>query len=94
MHGYSDLVKDGLGFVATILIAVPWLRDYSARRLRSEIEALPVGGRLRAATRRLQARLDGWIDSPKQSDLLIMATGFILLALSFLISLFASLAGA
>ena len=71
------------------------LRDYRARRLPREIEALPIGGWLRAAaTHPLQARLGGWNRRPKQSDLLIMATSFILLALSFLISLFASLAGA
>lgn len=94
MHGHWDLAKDGLGFVATILIAIPWLRDYRARRLRSEVEAFAVGGRLRTATRRLQTRLHHWIDNPKPSDFLIVSMGFFLLALSFLISLLTSIIGA
>jgi len=92
MPGAWDVAKDALGLAGAVVTAIPWIRDFAARRKRGAIEQVPAEGAFRAMLERVDGRLKRWIDAPKPADLLCMIIGLAMVALSFLISLVTNLA--
>ena len=82
-----EVVKDSLGFLGAVIMAVPWLRDYFARRRRDWLRGVPVFGSLAAAIDRRAERLKEKLGRAKDEDFVYMTIGLVLLALSFAISL-------
>jgi hypothetical protein len=81
-----DALKDLLGALGPIMIAIPWLRDFFYRCRRRDVSGVPVSGSLVRLKEAITASLRDKIDSPKMSDFIWTVLGLLLIFLSFLIS--------
>jgi hypothetical protein len=81
-----DALKDFLGAVGPILIAVPWLTDFSLRYRQQTMSNVPVSGPLAQLRNAIVASLQHKIASPKMADFIWTIVGLLLIFLSFLIA--------
>ena len=82
-----DAVKDFLGAVGPILIAVPWFRDFQLRNQKSQVEGVPTEGRLHQIRSLIEDSIRKKIESPKMADFVWTIVGLALIFTSFLIAL-------
>jgi hypothetical protein len=81
--GWS-IAKDAAGFIGSILLFIPWARDFRGRSKLEKVKGVATRLSLKG---RLQQRRETWLARPKAFDLWISLAGLLLIALSFGISL-------
>jgi hypothetical protein len=81
-----DAVKDFLGALGPILIAIPWLRDFFLRYRKKAVSEVPASGRLVHLRDAIVSSLREKIDSPKVADFMWTVVGLLLIFVSFLIA--------
>jgi hypothetical protein len=79
------LAKEVCGFVGTLLVLVPWLRDFRGRRLLERTRDTRTLGSLSVVKAEAIAQHRHWLDRPKPGDLVATIVGFLLIAASFVI---------
>lgn len=82
-----DSIKDLLGLLSAVFIAVPWLREFRLKHDREEMPGRRAAGAMARLVRRIEGRLQRRIESAKPLDLFCTLFGLFLLGLSFLIGL-------
>ena len=87
MAGAMLIVKECLGFVGTLAIALPWARDFSRRWQKRSLEGKRGRGRIGELVAWLQSQDESWLQKPKPFDLMCMAVGLGLLSGSFLLGI-------
>ncbi|MBV8850682.1 MAG: hypothetical protein JOZ16_13990 [Methylobacteriaceae bacterium] len=86
-YTWIDAVKDFLGAVGAILIALPWLLDFRLRGRQEAAEELATAGALSNLKSDIQASLKRKIDTPKVRDLVFTLLGLLCVCASFVIAL-------
>jgi hypothetical protein len=87
-----DVTKDFLGALGSIMMAVPWLRDFYLRYRREKLRDIPTGGGLTVLRDSIKASLRDKIDSPKIADFIWTMLGLLAIFFSFAIALIRGLA--
>lgn len=82
-----DAVKDFLGAIGPVLIAVPWFRDFRLRKQKSQVEDVPTQGRFHQIKSQIEDSIKKKIESPKMEDFVWTIIGLTLIFVSFLIAL-------
>jgi hypothetical protein len=88
-----DALKDFLGALGPVLIAIPWFYDFDLRNKMRETSDMPASGRLSQLKKELQATLKEKVESPKIRDLVWTVAGLGSIFTSFLIALIHGLVG-
>ena len=82
-----DSIKDLLGLLSAVFIAVPWLREFRLKLDRNDMPGHRAAGAMARLVTRVEGRLQRRIESAKPLDLICTLFGLFLLGLSFLIGL-------
>jgi hypothetical protein len=82
-----DALKDFLGALGPIMIAVPWLRDFFFKYRLKAISNVPASGRLVRLKDAIVSSIRERIDSPKVADFIWTILGLLSIFSSFLIAL-------
>lgn len=85
-YSWWDALKDLLGVIGPILIALPWLRDFRLRNLRTKVEGVPAMGRLRRVKETIEGSIRKRIEDPKMADFVWTIVGLLFVFVSFLIA--------
>jgi hypothetical protein len=85
-YTWADAIKDFLGAVGPLLIAVPWFYDFSARLNRKRFSEIRAVGSLAKLKLELEASLKEKIESPKLRDFVWTILGLLCIATSFFIA--------
>jgi hypothetical protein len=85
-YSWWDAVKDFLGAIGSLFIAVPWLRDFWLRNRRSQVREVPAEGRLGKLKAKIENSVREKIESPKIADFVWTVIGLLCIFASFLIS--------
>jgi hypothetical protein len=86
-YSWWDALKDLSGATGSLLIAVPWLKDFWLRRRKSRVEEVAATGKLARLKISIEASMRRKIESPKMSDFVWTTIGLALVFASFLIAL-------
>jgi hypothetical protein len=82
-----DALKDFLGAVGPVMIAIPWFRDFYLRRRKRKVEGIKTAGTaLQSLKDLIQTSLREKIESPKVSDFVWTASGLFCIFCSFFIA--------
>lgn len=85
-YTWWDALKDFLGALGPLLIAIPWFGDFSLRSQRLLLLSLSVSGALKTKKADLEGKIRERIESPKREDAIITVIGLLCIFLSFVIS--------
>jgi hypothetical protein len=85
-YSWWDAVKDFLGATGSILIALPWLRDFWLRYRRSKVQEVAATGRLGRLKSSIEDSMRQKIEAPKMADFVWTILGLLLICASFLIA--------
>lgn len=83
-----DALKDFLGAIGPVLIALPWFIDFFLRKRRAKLQGMRAAGKLAQFRDEILNEVKGKIEEPKLSDLLLTLLGLICVCASFIIALF------
>src|SRR3974377_1476602 len=86
-----DALKDFLGALGPILMAIPWLSDFSVRSSWKQILAVRASGRLAHLKQEIASSLREKFESPKASDFVWTIIGLLPIFFFFLIAVFCGL---
>jgi hypothetical protein len=81
-------VKDFLGAIGPILIALPWYSDFLQRRKSTALSELPLGGRLRLIRNDIVSSIKRRLKEPKVGDVVWTTVGLACICASFLVAFF------
>jgi len=82
-----DALKDFLGALGPILIAIPWFRDFSLRKTAAAMGDVQADGTLARLRERIEQSLRKKIEVPRMSDFVWTVVGLLCIFSSFLIAL-------
>jgi len=82
-----DVATEALGFLGSLVMAVPWFRDFAERFSLHRVRKIVITGPLTRLHTRLVEHLKISIERPRSTDFIYMLVGLLLLALSFGINL-------
>ena len=85
-YSWWGALKDLLGVIGPALMALPWLRDFRLRNLRTKIEGVPAVGRLRKVKEAIEGSIRKKIEDPKIADFAWTILGLLFIFVSFLIA--------
>ncbi len=85
----SPIVSDAVGLVASVLLAIPWYREFLLRRRRDRHDEYEkrTEGALRRRVEKSKTRLTQRLEKASSLDLTLTTLGMTLLAISFGIKL-------
>jgi hypothetical protein len=83
-----DALKDFLGMLGAVMIAIPWLHEFWLKKRRKDISDVRVTGPLNRVKNAIESSLREKIDLPKAADFVWTMAGLLMIFFSFLISLF------
>jgi hypothetical protein len=86
-YTWVDSVKDLLGAIGPILIAIPWFKDFSLRRRIVALRDVPASGKFRDLRDEVEKRIKEKLDAPKFDDIVWTLLGLFCIFLSFVIGL-------
>lgn len=92
-YTWWDALKDFLGALGPVLIAVPWFYDFGLRRRKQQTSDIPVSGKLLKIRADIEATLKQRIESPKPRDLYWTVAGLGCIFASFVIALIHGMLG-
>lgn len=87
MPAVLAIIKESVGFVGAVALALPWLRDFAGRRKTAVIDQSRFAGSLKALASEIVYAQETWLAKPKPFDLLATVLGLALLATAFAIGL-------
>jgi hypothetical protein len=90
-YTWADALKDFLGAIGPLFIAVPWFYDFFARLRERRLGSVLVRGPLATLKTELQTSLKETIANPKARDFVWTIVGLLAIAASFLIAFFRGL---
>jgi hypothetical protein len=88
-----DTLKDFLGVVGSIMMAIPWLRDFYLRQRRTSLSNVPTSGKLSQLRDTIVGSIRDKIDAPKVADFVWTVLGLLCICMSFLIAFVRGIAG-
>jgi hypothetical protein len=86
VYTWWDALKDFLGAIGPILIAIPWLSDFYSKSRAGQLTGVKAQGKLATLKDALQKSLKEKIESPKIWDFMWTIVGLLFIAISFLIA--------
>jgi hypothetical protein len=85
-YTWVDSVKDFLGALGSILVALPWILDFRLRRRQKQAEGLRTAGALSNLRSEIEASIKRKIDAPKARDFVFTMFGLFCICASFVIA--------
>lgn len=91
-YSWWDALKDFLGAFGAFLVAVPWLRDFTARVRLFQARDIPTRGSLDQLRQDIERDARHRVETPRRSDYVLTVLGLTCVWLSFTIAFLRGLA--
>jgi hypothetical protein len=86
-YTWWDALKDFIGALGPVMIAIPWLRDFYLRYKKQRVEGVAAVGALERVKNSIQASLREKINAPKIADFVWTTGGLLCIFGSFVIAI-------